>query len=68
MEEVHGKKIGKEIEWTIAVDENAHKAFLTVAQANKRSPAQLIREFMDEYVKTQRPHEPLVEQPDQKRS
>lgn len=40
--------------FTIRVDENLLKTFQTVAKANDRPSAQLLRDFMREYIKKNR--------------
>lgn len=55
------EKKGKEIEWMLRMDSNLHKAFLTAAQENDRSPSELVREFMENYIKTHKRNEPPAE-------
>lgn len=44
----------KDKSFTIRLDENLLKTFQTVAKANDRPAAQLIRDFMREYIKKNR--------------
>ncbi|STZ13509.1 Uncharacterised protein [Moraxella caviae] len=54
MNDLLNKDINKDKSFTIRVDENLLKTFQTIAKANDRPSAQLIRDFMREYVKKHR--------------